>query len=340
MPSPTAPRLRSNRKRLATLAAAAALAFAACSKHEDRSPATGARGDEVFFADGSGDAKGALEAASASAVDAEPSRAGMVAQAPVDRRKIIRTGQVSVLVEGYDASRAQIDALVAAAGGFIDSTRVEHREGQVSSAVLVLRIPSSAFGELVPALRKLGEVQSETTDASDVTAEYVDISARLGSARALEKRLLELAATRTASVAEILEVERELARIRSEIEQHQGMIKLWDDLVALSTLTVVLSTRQPEIPAPPPPAEPDLGDKVSSSFHDSVSALSNLAERAVMALVALLPWMVILIPGGVLGRRWWRRRVAALPPMIVHLAPPPPPPPMPMPMPPPPAAES
>src|SRR5688572_26500205 len=104
----------------------------------------------------------------ATTTDGEPS-----ALRVVDSRKIIRTGRVDLVVEAYDAARDRLEALVRAAGGFIDSTQVSHTQGQVSQAVLVIRLPTSTFGDLVPKLRELGEVQAENTDAADITAAYV-----------------------------------------------------------------------------------------------------------------------------------------------------------------------
>jgi hypothetical protein len=186
-------------------------------------------------------------------------------------------------------------------------------------------------------LRALGEVQAESTDSADITAEYVDQSARREAARALEKRLLELAANRTGTVADVLEVERELARVRSEIEQYEGQIRMWDDQVSMSTLSLTLSTRTPEIAAPKPPGfQSDAG----STFDRSVGTLTDAGRGLLLALIAILPWLPLLIPSFLLGRRYFRRWRAALPkavamypapPYPFYAPPPPPAPPAPVP---------
>jgi hypothetical protein len=241
--------------------------------------------------------------------------------AVADTRKIVRTGLIELIVTAYDAARDEIDAMVREAGGFVDSTRVSHNEGQVSSATIVLRVPQSQFGDLMPRLRALGEVQSETTDAADITDQYVDIAARLDSAKALEARLKELAASRTGTVAEVLEVERELARVRAEIEQYEGRIRLWDDQVALSTLTINLWTEQPVLAGP---AAPGFDDRASSAFDDSIAALSGAGEGIALGVIAVLPWLPVLLPLGLLGHRWYRRRLS-LPRAVVTVSAPPPP---------------
>jgi len=222
-----------------------------------------------------------------------------------DQRKVIRTGQVELVVAGYDQARDRIELLVTAAGGYVDSTRVSHSEGQVSDAVIVIRVPAKGFAELLPRLRELGEVRSETTDAADITDEYVDLDARLDAARALEKRLLELSQSRTGTVAEVLEVERELARVRGEIEQYQGRLRLWDDQVAMSSLTLVLTTHQPEIAAAP---SPGFGQRASRALDESLATLRDAGQGLAVGALAVLPWLPLLIPALFLGWRLVRRR--------------------------------
>lgn len=301
-------------KKFPATAALLALALSACnSKSEDKK------------SDSSGSDRPRAEArfADKTAVDGMIA-AGLDESTVVDTRKVVRTGLIELVVTSYDAARDQIDALVREAGGFVDSTRASHSEGQVSNATMVLRVPSSKFGDLMPRLRALGEVQTETTDAADITDQYVDVAARLASAQALEKRLHELASSRTGTVAEVLEVERELARVRGEIEQYEGRIRLWDDQVSLSTLTIQLWTKQPAIVGP---AAPGFDDKASSAFDDSIAALSDAGEGIALGVISVLPWLPIMLPLGFLGHRWWRRRLSLPRAVATVSAPPPPPPP-------------
>jgi hypothetical protein len=225
-------------------------------------------------------------------------------------RKVIRTGRIDLVVATYDEARAKLDAILKAAGGYVDSTNVQHYQGAVSNATLVLRIPQDAFGSIMPKLRELGEIASESTAAEDVTDQYVDISARLASAKTLEKRLLELATDKSSGVEALLAVERELARVRGEIESYEGRMRQWNDQISMSTLTLSLSTKAPAIAASP---EPSLGHKISSGFHDSIAALQNFGSWLAVSGTALLPWMLLIIPGFVFGRRAYRRYAKQLP---------------------------
>jgi hypothetical protein len=227
-------------------------------------------------------------------------------------RKVIRTGRIELLVTTYDDARAKIDALVSAAGGYVDATNVNRRQDQISDATIVVRLPKDSFGSIIPKLREIGEVLSESTNANDITDEYVDISARLASARTLEKRLLELASDKTGNIEQVLSVERELARVRGEIEGYEGHLRQWNDQIAMSTLTLSVQTKRPEIVAAPPHVA-TLGERTSHAFSGSVEALRELGSWIVVNGIAFLPWLVLAIPGFVFGKKFLRRFRRRLP---------------------------
>jgi hypothetical protein len=279
-------------------------AFAACAKHKEAAKEAADSAPAQAVTEGKA---GAGSAATKNAT-ADGRFGGQPAADP--HRKVIRTGRIDLVVDTYDDARAKLDKLLEAAGGYVDSTQVQHHQGAVSSATLVLRIPQEAFGQLVPKLKELGEIAAESTNADDVTDQYVDVSARLASAQTLEKRLLEIAAERAAGVEALLAVERELARVRGEIESYEGRLRQWNDQIAMSTLTLTITTTAPAIAAT---AEPGLGTRIKSGFSDSVAALQTFGAWLVVAGTTLLPWMILIVPGFVFGRRAYRRRAKKLP---------------------------
>jgi hypothetical protein len=281
------------RTRLAALALATSLTLG-CSKSKDAADT----------------APGPMTTEKAAVDPAKPADTRF-ATTPVDpNRKVIRTGQISLVVATYDDARTKLDALLKAAGGYVDSTQVQHYQGAVSSATLVLRIPQDAFGALVPKLKELGEISSESTAAEDVTDQYVDIAARLASAKTLEKRLLELAADRSSGVEALLAVERELARVRGEIESYEGRMRQWNDQIAMSTLTLSISTKAPAIAAV---ADPSFTDQIANGFSASIDAMQSFASTLVITLTSLAPWLLFLVPGFIFGRRAYRRYAKQLP---------------------------
>jgi hypothetical protein len=295
-----------------TIALLGALAVVSCSKKDRAAPDTVISRPPAAApaAPAAGSAAGSASTGTEAAQSLSP--------APLaDHRKVIRTGRVELVVASYDEARGKLDALLTDAGGYVDSTRVARHRGAVSAATLIVRIPSRAFPGLLPRLAQLGEVTSETTDAADITDQYVDTEARLASAQQLEKRLLELATARNGTIDQVLAVERELARVRGEIEGYQGHLRQWSDQVALSTLTIELLTRGAELPDQAPPS---FGSQSSSTLRASLTALRDFASWAAIMLIALLPWLIVAVPVYLVLRRIViiRRRRRPLPPAIAR----------------------
>jgi len=277
-------------RRLTPIAVLGMLAFAACHKKSDSSSDSHVMSKES--ATPSGNAPGPT-------VDQTKQAGDGVSSARVETRKIIRTGSLRLTVTTYDEARVKLDALLEQIGGYVDSTHVNRGSNSVTDATIVVRIPSSAFGDIVPKLREIGEITSESTNAADITDQYVDIDARLASAKTLEKRLLELVAERNGTIDSVLAVERELARVRGEIESYEGRLRQWNDQIAMSTLTLTLSTKAPEIVA----SSTSFTGRISNTFHDSVTAMRDFGGWLLIAGTALLPWLLIVLPALLVLRR-------------------------------------
>jgi hypothetical protein len=205
----------------------------------------------------------------------------------VVERKIIHTGSITVEIESYATARKKLEALVEGAGGFIANADLHHAQDTVSSATLVLRVPAESLAHIMRELGKLGAIHAESLHAQDVTEEYFDIDARLRNARALETRLIELVATNTAALSDLLMVEQELARVREQIEVYQGQLNRLANQTSLATLTASFVTQETYVAA----TDPSFGQRVSDTFHSSIQAFEDAAASFALFFVAALPWM-------------------------------------------------
>ena len=218
-------------------------------------------------------------------------------------RKIVRNGEVRVVVKQYQPARRAVEELAQQAGGYVGSSQVQHSLGQVSSATPVLRVPTGRFDDLRASIARLGTLERESTSSQDITEDYCDLRARLANARKLEARMLELLAKQTDKLADLLQVERELGRVREEIERFEGKLRLLDSLVDLSTLTVQLSVQERYVP----PRAPSFGEDAKDVLRRSWEALRALGRGVLLAAVALLPWLVP-IGAAAYGLTWWVQR--------------------------------
>ena len=203
-------------------------------------------------------------------------------------RKIIRDGEISLVIKAYEPARRAIESMVEKSRGYIARSNVQHSLGQVSSATLVIRIPSRRFPGILKALGQLGVVQQESTNSKDITEQYYDLKARLSNARKLEKRFLDLLEKQTAKITDLLQVERELARVRGQIEVFQGKLRLFDNLVDLSKITISLSIQQKYTPPKPPSLVNDMG----RVLDDSLDTMKAFGRGLLLVAVAVAPWVV------------------------------------------------
>ena len=105
------------------------------------------------------------------------------------------------------------------------------------ATVVVKVLPKNLDGFLLQ-LRDLGQLKNQTLKTDDVTKAYFDTQARLDNSRRMETQLQELLKRDNGKVSDLLEVERELGRVRGEIEQMQGELKLYDFQVEYATVTM------------------------------------------------------------------------------------------------------
>ena len=162
-------------------------------------------------------------AAQASRSAALADRAGAVAgppqQGPPRTPAVIRTARLQIVAKDFESARASVESIVSAAAGFIDQLTVT---GDTSRARVVrgtLRVPSDRMSDALARLRGLGQVTEDTQGSQDVTDQIVDLDARLAAGRATEQRLTQLLRDRTGRLSDVLEVERELTRVRLDIER-------------------------------------------------------------------------------------------------------------------------
>jgi hypothetical protein len=229
-------------------------------------------------------------------------------------RKIISKADVRVIVDDFDRAEQQFRELISRSQrAYVARAEIVGSSGSPREGHWTIRVPASQFSEFVTAVTKLGVPQKNTIDSSDVTEEYYDLEARVKNKKVEETRLLKHLEASTGKLEEILTVEKELSRVRSEIEQQEGRLRLLASLTAMTTVTVALQ----EIKNYVPPQAPTFSTTVSSTFFNSVERLVGFGESVVLVCVALGPWLpviaVIGLPIWLFARRYLRRARARQP---------------------------
>jgi autotransporter-associated beta strand protein len=156
----------------------------------------------------------------------------------IDTRKLIRNAQLDLEVKSFQTAMDQIAALTKAAGGYVDTSNSQKGgNGKLQGAVVVKVLPQNLDSFLLK-LRDLGQMANQSVSTDDVTKAYFDTQARLENSRRMEIQLQDLLKHENSKVADLLPVERELGRVRGDIEQMQGQLKLYDFQVQYATVTM------------------------------------------------------------------------------------------------------
>ncbi len=213
---------------------------------------------------------------------------------------LIRTGTASIEVDSVEQAVARLRELAVRLGGYVANASLAGGTDQVRSATLEIKVPSARFDALTGGLRPLGHVETVDVKAEDVGEEYVDVGAQLDNGRRLEARLVALADRQSSRLADLLSVERELARVRGEIDRAEGRLRYLRAHAATSTLTVTVHARAP-IVGDSPSANP-----IAEAFREAWRIFVGVVAFFIAGLGVLVPLAVLGTLGVLAWRRWGR----------------------------------
>jgi Domain of unknown function (DUF4349) len=151
---------------------------------------------------------------------------------------IIRTAQITLTTTGFAKARASLEDVLKRHGGHVGSLTVGSPADSGQTLQATLRVPSSQLDATMAEVRKLGRVESEQQGGEEVTAQVVDLEARLANSRNTEGRLADILRRSAGKIADVLAVEKEMDRVRGEIERMQAERKGLGDRFDFATLEV------------------------------------------------------------------------------------------------------
>jgi len=164
-------------------------------------------------------------------------------------RKLIRNAEVELEIASFDDAIQKITALANEERGYVATTSSEKQaNGKLKGQVVVKVLPEN-LDRFLQKIRGLGELKNQTLGTEDVTKAYFDTESRLKNARVMEQRLIDMLKKKSDDINDLLQVEKELGRVREQIEQMQGELKYWDSQVQFATVTIQLSEKDMEEPA-------------------------------------------------------------------------------------------
>lgn len=206
---------------------------------------------------------------------------------PATERKIIKSGTLFLEVDDYAKKEKIISEIANSFGGFIFSSTINKTEEGSISGTIIVKVPEDKFDKVILEIEKIGKLKTKEITGSDVTEEFIDLEARLKNSRAERDRIMEIF-KKSGKITEILEVEKELARVQGEIEGTTGRLRYLTERTRLATITV------------------DLYEKGAVSFTTAVEwRYGRVVKEIFKALLITLRKVVIFITAVVIFGLIW-----------------------------------
>ena len=214
-----------------------------------------------------------------------------------ENRKLIRTITMEAETSDLDQILADLDAQLAALGGFVQNKSVQNgRGGSARHATLTLRIPADKVDLFVDHVEGATNILSSNETAEDVTLKYAATESRIKALETKEARLLELMA-QAKDLQDLLTLENQLATVRQELETVKSQLKLYDSLIDYGTIKLTVWEVR-EYTVVEEEEEPTAWQRIGNGFVNSVKGVWHILTEIFIFLVVALPYLAI--PGVIL----------------------------------------
>lgn len=221
---------------------------------------------------------------------------------------IARTAGLTLVAKEFEKTRAALEEILKRHNGYIGEMNVTAPSDAGRTLTATLRVPAPQLDAALSELKKLGRVENESQGGEEVTAQYVDLEARLKNAQHTEQRLTQILNQRTGKLQDVLKVELEIDRVRGEIEQMQAERKELTKRVAFATLnTTVKEEYHATLQGAPPSTGSRFHNAAVDGYNSVVEGFISVGLFLLSAGPSLLIWAAILF----FPVRWAWRKIRA-----------------------------
>jgi hypothetical protein len=207
--------------------------------------------------------------------------------------RVIRTAQIAVEVKNgsFDGTLDKLFTISTSLGGYISGTAAIADTGALRTGTITFQVPTDKFNEAISQVRALGTVQNLAIGGQDVSAQYVDLQARLKNAEAQHDAMLALLG-QAKTVPDIIAIQNQLGQITAQIEQLKGQISYFDHATSFSTVSVSVH----EAAVALRPANTDSWG-VSAAFLQGLHGFVNTLDYILVGVGYVGPVLVLIVLG-------------------------------------------
>lgn len=217
----------------------------------------------------------------------------MMGTAPLQmmERKVTKNGTLSLQVASVDEAVSQVGATMQEMGGLVADSHFDQTVGGTKSGSLTVKVEVGKFDEALARLKKIATVVlSENVSGTDVTAQVIDLQARINNEKAAEATLQSLF-DRAVKISDVMEITDKLASVRSDIESLEGQMRYLNSQTDQASITVFM-TEDVRV-APDKTFRP--GQALRESVVMLMSWFGDMTQGLIKFLVVGLP--VLLLDG-------------------------------------------
>ncbi len=206
-------------------------------------------------------------------------------------KRIIKNGFMEIEVEDVKVGMDKVVTIATQNGGDVFNSNINRLKNGSLRGSLMIKVPNHSFEATMKMIRNIeGVLISESVNTSDVTREFVDLQARLENKKAEEVELRKLL-ERSGELKNVLEVTKEISRVRGEIERLEGQLRYMENQTDMSVINVtfVETTK-----ASPGQNSWRPGQVLNKSLHDLFLGMQNLAYGLIRFFVVDLPFLILI----------------------------------------------
>lgn len=180
--------------------------------------------------------------------EAPPSESTLLS--PDISQKLVRSGGINFQSEDLEKDYQQIKGLLGGFNAYLENESQNNDQFRKSYNLLI-RVPSDKYDSLLDVISNLAfKVDNKYSNTDDVTERYYDLQSHIQNKKELEKRYREIL-SKANEVKDILEIERNLNEVRSDIEMMEGQFNYLSKQIKFSSLQVQFYEELPyELNAP------------------------------------------------------------------------------------------
>jgi Domain of unknown function (DUF4349) len=223
-------------------------------------------------------------------------------------RKIIKNAELTIEVTSPAEAQRSIASIAETRGGFVVTSETKQSETsdpakRTLEVKLTARVPANQFDATVGAIEKLAtSVVHQNISGNDVTEEFIDLEARIRTQKALELQFLQIM-KQAGKITDALEVQRQIADVRTDIEKLEGRKRFLENRASLSTISVNIRT-----PVVIVVSTTGFGRNLREAVSDSVDVASAIVLFFTRFVIVMIPIvLLILLPMGLVTLFFVRR---------------------------------